>query len=65
MPIGTSIEDIQVATQEDTHLEKLQTYIIQDWLHKEEEVEHSISQYWPLRNEMAMIDGITMKCKKK
>ena len=32
MPVCTSIEHIQVATQKDCHLQKLKTYITQDWL---------------------------------
>ena len=55
------IADIQVATQEDTYLQKLKIYITQGWAHKNEEVEHMMRQYWSIRSEMEMIDGITMK----
>ena len=40
MPVSTSIEDIQV-THEDAHMQKLRSYIIQDWPHKEDELENS------------------------
>ena len=37
------------------------TYIIQALPHKKEEVDHSMRQQWPSRNELAMIDGTAMK----
>ena len=34
---------------------------MQDWPNKKE---HSMGQWWPIRNELAMIDGITMRGKR-
>ena len=34
--VCTSIEDIQAATQEDTDLQKLKSYITQGWPHKKD-----------------------------
>ena len=42
MSVYTSIEDIQVATQENTHLHKLKSYVIQGWPHNKDELEQSI-----------------------
>ena len=36
----------------------------QDWPHRKEEVEHSMRQDWPIRNELAINDGIEMKGRK-
>ena len=59
----TFIEDIQAASCEDTELQELKAYKILGWPHKKEEVDHSMRKYWPLRNELAIIDGISMKGK--
>ena len=48
MQVCMCIEDIDTATWEDTHQQELKVYIIQDWPHKKEEVEHSMIQYWPV-----------------
>ena len=61
MLVCISTEDIQAATQEDTHIQKLKTYIIEGWPHKKEEETHSMLQYWPIRSKLAMTDGITIK----
>ena len=61
--VCTSIEDIQAATHNGTHLQEIMTYIIQGWLYRKEE-EHSIGQYWPIRNELAMNGGTAMKSKR-
>ena len=39
-------------------------YIIQGLPHKKEEVDQNIRQYWPIRNKLAVIDGILMKGKR-
>ena len=38
--------------------------MIQDLLHKKGELEHRMKNYWPIKSELAMIDGITMKSKR-
>ena len=42
---------------------KAKKYIIRGWPHFKDEVEHSIQKYWPIRNELAMINDVAMKCK--
>ena len=61
--ICTSIEDIEAATRQDSDLQRLMPYIIQGWPYTKDEVKHSIQKYWPIRNELVMIDGIAMKGK--
>ena len=61
----TSIKAIQTATCEDVHFQEIKAYIAQGWPYKEEEVAQGIRQYWPIRNEVAMIDDIMMKCMKE
>ena len=61
IPVCTSIQDIQAATCEDTCLQELKVYIIQAWPHRKGEEIQIRMQYWPIRNELAMIDGIMMK----
>ena len=56
IPVCMSIEDIQTPTCWDAHLQELMVYIIQGWPHKKEEVNQSIRQYRPIRNELAIID---------
>ena len=45
IPLCTSIEVIQEATQKDTDLQKLKSYIIKGCLYREDEVEHSMKCY--------------------
>ena len=42
MPVYTSIEDINVATQQNAHLQELKAYVIKGWPQKKE-VEHSMT----------------------
>ena len=50
MPGGTSIEETEMAIHEDTHLQRLKSYIIYGWPHKKDELEpsirHSVSYAW-------------------
>ena len=61
MSVCTSIEDIQVATYEDTHLQKLKLYPIQAWSQHRDEVEHRMKHYWLIRSYQAITDGTAMK----
>ena len=42
LPVYTSMEDIQIATQIDADLQKLKSCIIQGWQHKKDKVEQSM-----------------------
>ena len=64
IPVCKSIEDIQAATCEDINHLELMAYIIQGWPHKKEEVNHSMLQYWPIRNKLIMRDATVMKDKR-
>ena len=48
-------------TWEDTHLQKLKSYIIQGWPYKKG---HCMRQYLPIRSELAMVCSIIMKGKR-
>ena len=49
MPVYTSIEDVEEATQEDNYMQKLKSYIIQGWPHKKDDLEHSMGHYQPIK----------------
>ena len=64
IPVCTSIHVTQTAIHEHVHIQELKTYITKGWPHKKEEVTQGIRQYWPMRKELAMIDGIVMRDKR-
>ena len=47
MLVCISIGDIQVATCQDAHLQKLRWYIIQGWPHRKHKLEGRMKNYWP------------------
>ena len=63
VPVCTSIEDIGSALSIDTELQMLQAHIIRVWLQNKDELETTLSGYWPIRPDLAMIDSVTMKGK--
>ena len=42
---------------------KVKSHIIQGRLHTKDDVQHGIQKYWPIGNEIVMIEGISMKGK--
>ena len=58
-----SIEDITAAIIEDAELQMVQTNIIRGWPPNKEELEPMLAGYWPIRNDLAMTDGVAMKGK--
>ena len=46
MSMCISLEGIQAATQEDTHLQKLKLIIKQNLPQHKEKVEHNMKHYW-------------------
>ena len=50
VPVSTSIEDIQAATEEDPELQMLQKYIIKGWLHAKEVKEPRMEKCWLIRH---------------
>ena len=53
----------QDATAKDVHLQELKAYIIHGWLHEKENVAPNIQKYWPIKYEVAMLDGMVIKGK--
>ena len=63
LSVCISKQDIQEATAQDANLHGLKAYIIHGCLHKKDEVAQDIQKYWPIRHELAMIDGVAVKGK--
>ena len=61
--VCTSIEDIGAATSEDAGLKMLKAHITRGWPWNKDELEPNLGGYWPLRHDLAMIIGVTMKDK--
>ena len=47
--------------EENPELQMIWRYIISGWPTTREEVEPRVERYWPIRYELAMIEGIVMK----
>ena len=56
-----SIAQIQQVTMQDEYLQQLGGYIIAHWPDIKDQVQQEIRMYWSFRDDMAGIDGITMK----
>ena len=66
IPVYIFIEDIQSKTFKDIYTTAgTEGVYNKDWPHRKKEMGHSMRQYWPIRNELAMIDSIAMKDKEK
>ena len=63
MPVCTSIEDTGSNARGCTPAgaEGIHNIGLPHW---NEEVDHSMRQYWPIRSELAIIDGIVMRGKR-
>ena len=64
LPVCTSINNIQEATARDSDLQEFKAYIMQGWPYKKEGVAQDIQRYWPIRHDLAMVDGVTIKASK-
>ena len=64
IPVCPSLQNIHTETNEEAHLQELKVYIIEGCPHTKEEVVQGIRPYWPIRNGLAMIDGIVRKDKR-
>ena len=64
LPVCTSMQDIQETTTQYAHLQDLKAYIMHGWLHRKDDVTQDIQKYWPIRHEVAMIDGMAIQGKK-
>ena len=63
IPICTLIEYIRTAMSKDAELQILQAHIIREWLQSKDELEPSLSGYWPTRHDLVMIESVAMKGK--
>ena len=61
VPACRLIEDIRAATSEDTELQILQAHKIKGRPQNKNEIETSLDGYWPIRHNLAMINGLAMK----
>ena len=55
------VEDITEATLTATHLQDLKGHVIEGWLSNGADTKPDIQPSWTFRDELAMIDGVTMK----
>ena len=56
-----SIQQIQQATKQDEHLQRLQCFIITGWPDDREQLHPDIKPYWSIKDDMSVIDGVIMK----
>ena len=63
VPVCTLIEDIRAAMKEDAELQILQAHIIKGWPQNKDETESNVGGFWPIRHDLAMVNGVAMKCK--
>ena len=61
MPDCISIEEIQWASLQNTHLQQLKTFIVAGWPHIKDELQIDIRPYWLYRDKLAVIDGVLLK----
>ena len=55
------VQQIQQATALDEHLQQLKGFIIAGWPESKEQLDQDIRMYWSFRDDMTVIDDITMK----
>ena len=60
-PICTSIQDIKGATEEDAELQIFKRFLMRGWPNNRKALELEAEKYWPIRHELPMVNGTTMK----
>ena len=60
----SKMEQIRLATSEDTQMHGLQTVIQESWLQHRQNCKESILDCWNFRDELSVIDGIILKGQK-
>ena len=63
IPECICISQIQHTMAQDKHLECLKNIIITGWLNTKDELHSNIRPCWPYRDDLAVIDGVVMKCR--
>ena len=61
MPECLSMTELQQASSQDGHLQKLKNIIIAGWPDSKDEISDELKLYWSYRDELAVIDGIILK----
>ena len=61
VPECMSIQQIQQATKQDEHLQRLQCFIITGLPDAREQLHQDIKPYWSIKDEMSVIDGVITK----
>ena len=61
MPECVSMAEIQQASAQDDHLQKLKSFIISGWPDTKDKLHADLRPYWSYRGELAVIDGIILK----
>ena len=61
VPECISVAEIQQASVQDDHLQKLKNLIIAGWPDTKDELHVNLKPYWSCRDELAVIDGVILK----
>ena len=61
MPECLSMTELQQASSQDNHLQKVKHFIIAGWPDSKDELSTELKLYWSYRNKLAVIDGIILK----
>ena len=63
IPECVSVVEIQQASAQDDHLQKLKNLIIAGWPDTKDMLHADLKAYWLYRDELAVIDGVILKGK--
>ena len=61
MPECVSMTELQQASSQDNHLQKLKHFIFTGWPYSKDEISAELKPYWSYRDELAVIDGMILK----
>ena len=53
--------ELQQASSQDDHLQKLKNIIIAGWPNSKDKISEELKSYWSYRDELVVIDGIILK----
>ena len=56
-----SVTELQQASSQDDHLQKLKNIIIAGWPDSKDEISEELNPYWSYRDKLAVLDGIILK----
>ena len=61
MPECLLMTDMQQASSQDSHIQKLKHFIITGWPNSKDEVSEELKPYWSYRDELAVMDTVVLK----